>query len=67
MENVGIFCAHLEYIMAIWYHFLSFGNFVAVWYTFHRFGLLCQDKSGNPGAQSQNNFLARSFGILGMN
>jgi hypothetical protein len=28
MENVGIFYAHLEYIMAIWYIFRSIGIFL---------------------------------------
>jgi hypothetical protein len=50
MENVGKgkFWAHLEYITAIWYILLSFGNFMVIWYTFSRFGILCQEKSGNP-------------------
>jgi hypothetical protein len=26
----------------------SFGNFMAIWYAFQRFGLLDQEKSGNP-------------------
>jgi hypothetical protein len=34
MENVGIFCANLEYIAAIWYILWSFGNFVAILYFF---------------------------------
>jgi hypothetical protein len=45
MENVGIFYAHLEYITAIWYILWSFGNFVVILYVF---GILCQEKSGNP-------------------
>jgi hypothetical protein len=24
---------------------------VAIWYIFHRFGKLCQEKSGNPGVK----------------
>jgi hypothetical protein len=36
-----MYCGHL-----IW----QFGNLVAVWYIFHRFGKLCQEKSGNPDA-----------------
>jgi hypothetical protein len=27
----------------------SFGNVVVFWYIFHRLGILCQEKSGNPG------------------
>jgi hypothetical protein len=48
MENVGLFYAHLEYAMAIWYILWSFGNFVVSGYIFHHFGILCQEKSGNP-------------------
>jgi hypothetical protein len=36
MENVGIFYGHLE-------------NFVVIWYIFPSFGILCLEKSGNPG------------------
>jgi hypothetical protein len=46
----------LEYITAIWYILLPFGlpilwpfgNLEAIWYVFPRFGILCQEKSGNP-------------------
>jgi hypothetical protein len=46
-----------EYVMPIWNMLLmltfgmflwSFGNFVAFWYIFSRFGILYQQKSGNP-------------------
>jgi hypothetical protein len=40
MENVGIFYAHLEYIIDIWYALWSFGNFVVIWSIFPRFGIL---------------------------
>jgi hypothetical protein len=46
MENVGRVYAHLVYL---WY----FGNFVVIWYIFHRFGILCQEKSGNPGREEE--------------
>jgi hypothetical protein len=43
--------------MAIWYILLSIGkfngrllHFVVIWYIFSRFGILYQEKSGNPGA-----------------
>jgi hypothetical protein len=49
MENICIFHAHLEYISAIWYILWPFGNFVVIWHMFPRFGILCQEKSGNPG------------------
>jgi hypothetical protein len=48
MENAGIFYGHLEYFTAIWYIVWSFGNVVVIWYIFPRFGILCQEKSGNP-------------------
>jgi hypothetical protein len=48
MENVGVFYGHLEYFMAIWYTLWSFGHVVIIWYIFHRFGILCQENSGNP-------------------
>jgi hypothetical protein len=49
MENFGIFFVHLEHFTAIWYILWSFGNVVIIWYGFHHFGVLCQEKSGNPG------------------
>jgi hypothetical protein len=30
---------------------MPFGNVVVIWYIFPRFGILCQDKSGNPGQE----------------
>jgi hypothetical protein len=45
MENVGIlfgiFYGNLVYFTAI-------VNVVVIWYIFPRFGILCQEKSGNP-------------------
>jgi hypothetical protein len=41
MNSVGIFYAHFECITAI-------SNFVVILVIFPRFGILCQDKSGNP-------------------
>jgi hypothetical protein len=48
MENVGIFYGQLKYFRAIWYILWSFGNGLISWYLFHCFGILCQEKSGNP-------------------
>jgi hypothetical protein len=36
--------------MAIWYILWPFDNLVAIWYIFPRFGISCQEKSGNPAA-----------------
>jgi hypothetical protein len=43
MENVGIFLWSFG-IPMLW----LFGNVVVIWYIFPRFGILCQEKSGNP-------------------
>jgi hypothetical protein len=45
MENVCTIYAHLEYIAAIWY--------ILCFYAFPRFGILNQEKSGNPELDSQ--------------
>jgi hypothetical protein len=31
-----------------WYILWPFGNLAAIWYIFPRFGILCQEKSGDP-------------------
>jgi hypothetical protein len=49
MENDGIFYGHLEYFTVLWYILWPFGNVVIIWYISPRFGILCQEKSGNPG------------------
>jgi hypothetical protein len=36
--------------MVIWYIFWPFGNVVLIWFIFTRFGILCEEKSGNPDA-----------------
>jgi hypothetical protein len=56
MENVGTFCAYLEYIMPIWYTLCSFVSFAVIWYIFTRFGILSQEKSGNPAPDTRNGF-----------
>jgi hypothetical protein len=48
-ENVGIFYGHFEYFTAIWYYLWPFGTVVVICYNFPRFGIMCQEKSGNPG------------------
>jgi hypothetical protein len=49
MEDVGIFYSRLVYLTAIWYFLWSFGIFYAHLVYFSRFGMLHQEKSGNPG------------------
>jgi hypothetical protein len=61
MENVGIFYVHTGYFTVIWYilwsfgilpgrlvFLWSFGNDVLIWYISPRFGMFCEEKSGNP-------------------
>jgi hypothetical protein len=33
-------------------HLWAFGNLVAIWHIFSRFGILCRERSGNPGWQT---------------
>jgi hypothetical protein len=47
MENVGIFYANLEYIMAVWYILWSIGMSVVILYIFPRFGILRQENLAN--------------------
>jgi hypothetical protein len=53
MEKVGIFFGHWEYITALWYILWQFGNLVPIWYISLRFGILRQEKSGNPGERER--------------
>jgi hypothetical protein len=48
MRNAGIFYGHLEYFTVIYYILWPFGIVVVILYIFSRFGILCQEKSGNP-------------------
>jgi hypothetical protein len=50
IEKVDLFYGHLEFISAIWYNAWPFGNLVAMWCIFPSFGILRQEKSGNPGS-----------------
>jgi hypothetical protein len=49
VEDVGIFYRHLVYLKAYWYILLPFGIFSGYLVYFHHFGMLYQNKSGNPG------------------
>jgi hypothetical protein len=42
----------LKFITAIWYVLSPFENLVAIWYFFLRFGLLNEEKSGNPAPKN---------------
>jgi hypothetical protein len=50
LGKVGIFFGHLDYISAILYILRPFCNLVVIWYISPSFGILCQEKSGSPGA-----------------
>jgi hypothetical protein len=43
----------LEYFTVIWFILWPFGNVVVIWYIFVRFGILCQEQSGNPDHQDK--------------
>jgi hypothetical protein len=49
MEDVGIFYGHLVNFPAIWHIAWPFGIFSPFLVHFTRFGMLYQEKSGNPG------------------
>jgi hypothetical protein len=48
MDNAGIFYGHLEILRSFGFILWPFGNVAEIWYIFPRFGILCQEKSGNP-------------------
>jgi hypothetical protein len=48
VEDVGIFYWHLVYFTAIWYILWPFGIFYCYLVYLSRFGMLREDKSGNP-------------------
>jgi hypothetical protein len=63
MEDVGIFYGHLIYFTAIWYILWLLGifynylvYFMFIWYNFFRFGMLRQEKSGNPAEMHRRLF-----------
>jgi hypothetical protein len=41
-----------------------FGNLMAIWYIFPRFGILCQEKSGNLAEAEENMFFEKSNLLL---
>jgi hypothetical protein len=65
MESAGIFYGHLEHFMLIWYILWAFGNIVVIWYIFPRFGILCQEKSGNPARRGvSREKIINNFGLV---
>jgi hypothetical protein len=49
MENVGMFCDHLEHFTTIWYSLWPFGIICGNLDYFSLFIFLDKEKSGNPG------------------
>jgi hypothetical protein len=56
--TLGPFYGLLLYFMDIWYSSWSFGIF------FPRFGILYQEKSGNPGREAKKSFGNKFFGRI---
>jgi hypothetical protein len=55
----------LEYFTVILYILWPFCNVAVIWYIFPRFGILCQEKSGNPvGIGTRKSSLLSADGIL---
>jgi hypothetical protein len=48
MEDVGMLYGRLVYFTAIWYICGHLVYFMVIWYSFPSFGMLYQEKSGNP-------------------
>jgi hypothetical protein len=44
----------LVHLICIWNILLQFGNLVVSWYIFSPFGILYQEKSGNPDELAEN-------------
>jgi hypothetical protein len=49
LENVNIFYSHWEYFTHIWIILWPVGTFCAHLVRFSGFGIMFQEKSGNPG------------------
>jgi hypothetical protein len=52
MDDVGTFYGHLVFFTVFCYILRTFGIFfgvyLVIWYIFSRFGILYEEKSGNP-------------------
>jgi hypothetical protein len=58
MEDVGILYGHLVYFTPVWYILRPFGIFYGY---LTRFGMLYQEKSGNPGFNSVKLFAIQTI------
>jgi hypothetical protein len=60
MENAGIFLLIWNILRSFGVHILwPFGNVMVIWYIFPRFGILCQEKSGNLGLEGLLDWMHR--------
>jgi hypothetical protein len=71
IEDIGTFQGHLAYFTAIGYILLPLGifcthlvYFMVIWYIFPHFGMLYQEKSGNPALKAVSNFPTTRFKFL---
>jgi hypothetical protein len=48
MENLGIFYGHFGTLKSIWRILPQLVYYVVIWYIFSHFGVIEQEKSGNP-------------------
>jgi hypothetical protein len=62
-ENLGMFYDHLVYLQPLEIFYGHLVYFVVIWYIFPRFGILYQEKSGNPGLRHPDPFLS-NVGLL---
>jgi hypothetical protein len=51
MEDGGLFYVRLVDLTAIWYFWEQFSMFILIWYISFCFGMLYQEKSGNPACK----------------
>jgi hypothetical protein len=68
MKNTDIFYVHLVYFGKFYVHLVYLGkfdvhlvNFMVNLHTFSRFGMLCQETSGNPAVFNQSVLRASEF------
>jgi hypothetical protein len=54
LKNVDIFYGHLGYFTDIWNILLPFGTFCVHLVHFSGFGIMYQEKSGNPASRSSS-------------
>jgi hypothetical protein len=61
MENLGIFYDHLVFLRPLEICYGHLVYFVVICYIFHRFGIMKQEKSGNPVKADNRIFYLTDF------